>query len=62
VNKGIIIGIIIAIAIGVSAAVVAFSYNGSGENPDLIDSEGDSEPKQFTVNLQEKVGFEEQSP
>ncbi len=59
-NKGIIIAIIIAIVIG--ASVVAFSYNGSGENPDLIDSEGDSEPKQFTVNLEEKVGFEEQSP
>ena len=59
-NKGIIIGIIIAIAIG--ASVVAFSYNGSDENPDLVDSEGGSEPKQFTVNLEEKVGFQEQSP
>ncbi len=61
-NKVIIIGIIIAIAIGIGAAVVAFSYNGSGENSDLIDSEGVSEPKQFTVNLEEKVGFQEQSP
>jgi len=60
VNKGIIIGIIIAIAIG--ASVVAFSYNGSGENPDLIDSEGDSEPKRFTVNLQEQVGLQELPP
>ena len=59
-NKGIIIGIIIAIAIG--ASVVAFSYNGSDENPDLIDSEGDSEPKRFTVNLQEQVGLQELPP
>ena len=59
-NKGIIIAIIIAIVIG--ASVVAFSYNGSDENPDLVDSEGGSEPKQFTVNLQEQVGFQEQSP
>ncbi len=61
-NKGIIIGIIIAIAIGIGASVVTFSYNGSGENPDLIDSEGVSEPKQFTVNLEEQVGFQEQQP
>jgi len=60
VNKAIIIGIIIAIAIG--ASVMAFSYYGSDENPDLVDSEGGSEPKQFTVNLEEKVGFQEQSP
>ena len=59
-NKAIIIGIIIAIAIG--ASVMAFSYYGSDENPDLVDSEGGSEPKQFTVNLEEKVGFQEQSP
>ncbi len=59
-NKGIIIGIIIAIAIG--ASVMAFSYYGSDENPDLVDSEVGSEPKQFTVNLEEKVGFQEQSP
>jgi len=59
-NKGIIIGIIIAIAIG--ASVVAMSYNGSDENPDVVDSEGGSEPKQFTVNLEEKVGFQEPPP
>jgi len=59
-NKAIIIGIIIAIIIG--ASVVAFSYNGSGENPDVVDSEGGSEPKQFTVNLEEQVGFQEQQP
>ena len=61
-NKGIIIGIIIAIAIGIGASVTAFSYYGSDENPDLVDSEGGSEPKQFTVNLEEQVGFQEQSP
>ncbi len=59
-NKGIIIAIIIAIVIG--ASVVAFSYNDSDENPDLVDSEGGSEPKQFTVNLEEQVGFQEQPP
>jgi len=62
VNKGIIIGIIIAIAIGIGASVTAFSYYGSDENPDLVDSEGGSEPKQFTVNLEEQVGFQEQPP
>ena len=59
-NKAIIIGIIIAIAFG--ASVVAFSYYGSDENPDVVDSEGGSEPKQFTVTLEEKVGFQEQPP
>jgi len=59
-NKGIIIGIIIAIIIG--ASVVAISYNGSDENPDVVDSEEGSEPKEFTVNLEENMGFQEQPP
>ena len=61
-NKGITIGIIIAIVIGISAAVIAFSYNQLDENPDLIDSEGDSEPNQFTANVRDEIGFQEKPP
>ncbi len=60
-NKGVIIGIIVVIVIGIAAAVAA-SYNEPNENSGQISPEGNSEPKEFTVTLDEKMGFQENPP
>ncbi len=61
-KKGIIIGIVIAIIIGVSA--VAASQDNSDDNSDdtseiSLNEDVEIESKQFTVNLEESVGFAE---
>ena len=67
-KKGIIVGIVIAIIIGVSA--VAVSQNDTTEitlDEDVevdtseisLDEDVEIEPKSFTVNLEESVGFDE---
>ncbi len=60
-NKGIIIGIIVAIAIGIGAAI-ATSYNEPNESSGEITPKGSSEPKEFTITLEEKMGVQEQPP
>lgn len=60
-NRGLIIGIIVAIGIGIGVAV-ATSYNEPNENSGQISPEGSSEPQEFTVTLSEEVGFQEQPP
>lgn len=65
-NKGIIIGIAIAIIIGVGAIIVSGNISNNGEQVGLEESEQvgleESEPKQFTIGLSEKVGFSENKP
>ena len=64
-NKGIIIGIAIAIIIGVGAIIVSGNNSSNDDKVGLEESEvrlEESEPKQFTVGLSEKVGFSENKP
>jgi len=57
-KKGIIVGIVIAIIIGVSA--VAVSQDNSDNTSEISLSEDvEIEPKRFTVDLNELVGFSE---
>lgn len=62
-NKRAIIGIIIAVAIVIGAAV-AFSINETGDNgvSDLTGTGKGSEPKQYTITLSENVGIQENPP
>jgi len=59
-NKGIIIGIALAIIIGVSVIMV------SGNNSDIsevsIEEGNKSEPNRFTIELSESIGFSENRP
>ena len=61
-NRAVIIGIIIVVVIGIGAAVMAANYNELEENPDSISIDENSEPKQYTITIQEEVGFREQPP
>jgi len=55
-NKGIIIGVAIAIVIGVIA--ITASSNNSGNTSEAPLEEGiKSEPKQFNVEISESIGF-----
>ncbi len=57
-KKGIIVGIVIAIIIGVSA--VAVSQDNSDDTSEISLSEDvEIEPKSFNVDLNESVGFSE---
>ncbi|MFQ5573102.1 MAG: hypothetical protein ACE5EJ_02500 [Nitrosopumilaceae archaeon] len=60
-NRGLIIGIIVAIVIGIGAAV-AISYNEPNENSGQISPEGGTEPQEFTITLSEEVGLGETPP
>jgi len=54
-NKGIIIGVVIAIIIGVSAISIS-NYSSDNTNEVSPDEDIENEPKQFTVGLDESVG------
>ena len=55
-NKGILIGIAIAIIIGIG--IVSLSDSGNNSEISIIEDVED-EPNQFTVELDESVGFSE---
>ncbi len=61
-NKGVIIGIIIVVVIAIGGAVAISFYEISENDGDLPDVVEDSEPKRFTVDLSENVGFRESPP
>jgi len=56
-NRAVIIGIIIAIAIGIAVSSAAF-YSGENTENDSIENEAtpESEPKDFSVKLSEGLG------
>ena len=56
-NKAVIIGIIIAVVIGVAVASASF-YSGDEAENNSIETEitPESEPKQFSVELREGLG------
>jgi len=56
-NKAVIIGIIIAIAIGIAVSSASF-YSGDNTENDSIETETtpESEPKHFSVELSEGLG------
>jgi len=56
-NKGIIIGISIAVIIGIGALAVSADYSDDNISEISLDEDIKSEPKQFTVGLEESVGF-----
>ena len=56
-NKGIIIGISIAVIIGIGALAVSANYSDDSISEISLDEDIKSEPKQFTVGLEESVGF-----
>ncbi len=60
-NKPVIIGIIVAIAIGI-AAVSATLYAGEEAESNSIETEitPESEPKQFSVELEEGLGVSDE--
>jgi len=57
-NKAVIIGIIIAIAIGIAVSSI---YSGENTENDSIETETtpESEPRQFSVILEEGLGVSE---
>ncbi len=59
-NKAVIIGIIIAIAIGIAVSSASF-YSGENTENDSIETETtpESEPKDFSVELSEGLGVSE---
>ena len=61
-NRGIIVGIIIAVLIGIGVTSMTVNYNESEENPDSIGVEEDSESKQYTITIREEMGFHENPP
>jgi len=63
-NKGIIIGIALAIIIGVSVIVVSGnnSVNISDISEVSIEEGNKSEPNRFTIELSESIGFSENRP
>jgi len=63
-NKGIIIGIVLAIIIGVGVIVVLDNNSVNIENISEVSlDEGiNNEPKNFSVGLSESVGFSENGP
>ncbi len=58
-NKGTIIGIIVVIVIGIGVAMTLSFNEMNGANETEISDNENSQPKQFTVNLSEKIGFQE---
>jgi len=56
-NKGIIIGISIAVIIGIGALAVSANYSDDSISEISLDEDIKSEPKQFTVGSEESVGF-----
>lgn len=54
-KKGIIIGIAIAVVIGIG--VIAASQNSENNTEISIDEEINDEPKKFVVGLEDGVGF-----
>ncbi len=59
-NRAVIIGIIIAIAIGIAVSSASF-YSGENTETDSIETETtlESEPKNFSVKLSEGLGVSE---
>ena len=59
-NKAVIIGIIIAIVIGIAVSSASF-YSGENTENDNIETETtpESEPKNFSVKLEERIGVAE---
>jgi len=62
-NRAVIIGIIIIVVIGVTVASASFYFGDKTEN-DSIDIEitPESEPKQFSVELEEGLGVGDEQP
>ena len=62
-NKAIIVGAIIAIAVGI-AVVSAISFNENSTESDSLPQETveTREPMHFTVDLKESVGVQESTP
>ena len=60
-NKGVIIGIAIAVIIGIGAIMVSSNYseNTIKDINDSLNENTQGEPKQFTIGLEESVGFSE---
>ncbi len=56
-NKGVIIGISIAVIIGIGALAVSANYSDDNISEISLDEDIKSESKQFTVGLEESVGF-----
>ena len=56
-NKAVIIGIIIAVAIGIAVSSASlYSVNDTDNNSIETESTAESEPKQFSVELREGLG------
>ena len=58
-KKAVIIGIAIAIIIGVVGAVTVLQNNSDNIDEISADTDTKNEPKSFTVGLEESVGFSE---
>ncbi len=62
-NRAVIISIIIAVVIGVTVASASFYFGDKTENGS-VDTEitPESEPKQFSVELEEGLGVSDEQP
>jgi len=62
-NRGVIIGIIIAVVIGVTVASASFYFGDKTENGSVeTEITPESEPKQFSVELEEGLGVSDKQP